>query len=69
MTDGGLLGKAINQKSDDGSSSSLVAATIISDDSGSNKSSLKDIAMTLSYGAIAPFFIVNYNIYRSILDS
>ncbi len=69
MTDGGLLGKAINQKSDDGSSSSLVAATIISDDSGSNKSSLKDIAMTLSYGAIAPFFIVMwFGIYLDFIS-
>ncbi len=58
MVDGGLLGKATSKRSDDESSNSLIAATVIPDASASSQSSPKDIARTLSYGAIAPFFVV-----------
>jgi len=58
MSDGGLLQKATNQRSDNDTANELVAATIIPDSQDSDMSSLKDIAITLSYGAILPFFVV-----------
>ena len=58
MSDGGLLQKATNQRSDNDTTNELVAATIIPDSQDSDMSSLKDIAITLSYGAILPFFVV-----------
>ena len=58
MSDGGLLQKATNQRSDNDATNELVAATIIPNSQDSDMSSLKDIAITLSYGAILPFFVV-----------
>ena len=58
MSDGGLLQKATNQRSDNDTTNELVAATIIPDSQDLDMSSLKDIAITLSYGAILPFFVV-----------
>ncbi len=58
MSDGGLLQKATNQISDNDTTNELVAATIIPDSQDSDMSSLKDVAITLSYGAVLPFFIV-----------
>jgi hypothetical protein len=58
MSDGGLLQKATNQRSDNDATNELVAATIIPDSQDSDMSSLKDVAITLSYGAILPFFVV-----------
>ena len=55
MSDSGLLQKAAAQKSEGEISEALVNAAIIPD---SNDSSIKEIAITLSYGAIVPFFIV-----------
>jgi len=55
MSDSGLLQRAAAQKSEGEIGEELVNAAIITD---SNASSLKEIAITLSYGAIAPFFIV-----------
>ena len=55
MSDSGLLQKAAAQKSEDEISEALVNAAIIQD---SNDSPIKEIAITLSYGAIVPFFIV-----------
>ncbi|MBL6883112.1 MAG: hypothetical protein ISR09_01820 [Candidatus Thalassarchaeum sp.] len=58
MSDGGLLQKATNQRSDNDATNELVAATIIPDSQDSDMSSLKDVAITLSYGAVLPFFVV-----------
>jgi hypothetical protein len=69
MTDGGLLQKAINQRPDDGSSSELVAAAVISETHDSHQSSFKELVLTLSYGAIAPFFIVMwFGIYLDFIS-
>lgn len=58
MSDGGLLQKATNQRPDNDATNELVAATIIPDSQDSDMSSLKDVAITLSYGAVLPFFVV-----------
>ena len=58
MSDGGLLQKATNQRSDNDATNELVAATIIPNSQDSDMSSLKDVAITLSYGAVLPFFVV-----------
>jgi hypothetical protein len=58
MSDGGLLQKATNQRSDNDATNELIAATIIPDSQDSDMSSLKDVAITLSYGAVLPFFVV-----------
>jgi hypothetical protein len=66
MSDSGLLQKAAAQKSEDEISEALVNAAIIPD---SNDSSIKDIAITLSYGAIVPFFIVMwFGIYLDFIS-
>ena len=66
MSDSGLLQKAAAQKSEGEISDTLVDAAIISE---SNTSSLKEIAITLSYGAIAPFFIVMwFGIYLDFIS-
>ena len=54
MSDSGLLQKAASQKSEGEISEALVDATVITN---SNSSSIKETAITLSYGAIAPFFM------------
>jgi hypothetical protein len=58
MSGGGLLQKATNQRSDNDATNEQVAATIIPDSQDSDMSSLKDVAITLSYGAVLPFFVV-----------
>ena len=58
MSDGGLLQKATNQRSDNDATNELVAATIIPNSQDSDMSSLKDVGITLSYGAVLPFFVV-----------
>ena len=58
MSGGGLLQKATNQISDNDATNEQVAATIIPDSQDSDMSSLKDVAITLSYGAVLPFFVV-----------
>jgi|TARA_B110000263_G_scaffold92314_1_gene80693 hypothetical protein len=69
MSDGGLLQKATNQRSNGESSSESVAATIIPVSSEIDNSSFKEIAITLSYGAIAPFFIVMwFGIYLDFIS-
>ena len=66
MSDSGLLQKAAAQKSEDEISEALVNAAIIQD---SNDSSIKEIAITLSYGAIVPFFIVMwFGIYLDFIS-
>ena len=66
MSDSGLLQKAAAQKSEDEISEALVNNAIIPD---SNDSSIKDIAITLSYGAIVPFFIVMwFGIYLDFIS-
>lgn len=66
MSDSGLLQKAAAQKSEDEISEALVNTAIIPD---SNDSSIKDIAITLSYGAIVPFFIVMwFGIYLDFIS-
>ena len=66
MSDSGLLQKAAAQKSEGEISDTLVDADIISENS---TSSLKEIAITLSYGAIAPFFIVMwFGIYLDFIS-
>ena len=66
MSDSGLLQKAAAQKSEGEISDTLVDAAIISE---SNTSTLKEIAITLSYGAIAPFFIVMwFGIYLDFIS-
>ena len=66
MSDSGLLQKAAAQKSEGEISEALVNAAIIPD---SNDSSIKEIAITLSYGAIVPFFIVMwFGIYLDFIS-
>ena len=66
MSDSGLLQTAAAQKSEDEMSEALVNAAIIQD---SNDSSIKEIAITLSYGAIVPFFIVMwFGIYLDFIS-
>ena len=69
MSDGGLLQKATNQRSDNDATNEQVAATIIPDSQDSDMSSLKDVAITLSYGAILPFFVVMwFGIYLDFIS-
>jgi len=69
MADGGLLQKAKNQQPDVESSPDIVANAIIPNTSDSNQSSFKEFALTLSYGAIAPFFIVMwFGIYLDFIS-
>jgi len=66
MSDSGLLQKAASQKSEGEISEALVDATVIPN---SNSSSIKETAITLSYGAIAPFFIVMwFGIYLDFIS-
>ena len=66
MSDSGLLQKAASQKSEGEISEALVDATVITN---SNSSSIKETAITLSYGAIAPFFIVMwFGIYLDFIS-
>ena len=66
MSNSGLLQKAAAQKSEGNSNDSLVAAAIVDNE---NKSSLKDIAIVLSYGALAPFFVVMwFGIYLDFIS-
>ena len=69
MSGGGLLQKATNQRSDNDATNEQVAATIIPDSQDSDMSSLKDVAITLSYGAILPFFVVMwFGIYLDFIS-
>ncbi len=66
MSDSGLLQKAASQKSEGEISEELVDATVVTN---SNSSSIKETAITLSYGAIAPFFIVMwFGIYLDFIS-
>ena len=66
MSDSGLLQKAASQKSEGEISEALVDATVITN---SNSSSIKETAITLSYGAIAPFFILMwFGIYLDFIS-